>query len=212
MKKHLSTLVFMFLGYILPLVGAPFLLLDFKMIILLLACIVVFMTQPTFSIEAAQRDKQEDGNSILYIFILSIIAISAPIIEWAYFKPSPVVPAVFVGLGTLVLIIGVGLRVWSIKVLGEYFTATVQTKTDQKVIDYGPYRNVRHPSYLGAFIAFMGNAIILEAWAGLLIAFIAMSIAYNYRIKKEEETLLASFGKAYQEYQMRTKKLFPYVW
>ena len=211
MKKYLPTLVFILLGYILPLLGRVDLLLHYKLHLLLLACIIIFMTQPRLNIEEAQNQKATDQNSFFIIFILSLVGITAPIIEWAYFNPtvnglSGLVP------GLIILAVGILLRFWAIRILGRFFTLTVQVAQDHALVKSGPYALIRHPSYFGAFLAFVGSAIILEAWWGLLIAIIAMLIAYSIRIKSEEIMLVSTFGAQYERYQTETKKMIPFVW
>ena len=52
--------------------------------------------------------------------------------------------------------LGLLLRWWSFVALGKYFTVVVKTSEDQQVIDRGPYRVLRHPSYTGLRLAFVG--------------------------------------------------------
>lgn len=211
MKKYLPTTIFILLGYILPLLGRIDLFLHYKFQLLLVACIIIFATQPRLNIEEAQNKKATDQNSFFIIFILSLVSIIAPIIEWAYFKPevdglSGLIP------GLLILSLGILLRFWAIRILGRFFTLTVQVRQDHALVQSGPYALIRHPSYCGAFLAFIGSAIILEAWWGLIIAAIAMLIAYSIRIKSEETMLVDTFGKQYEKYQTETKKMIPFVW
>ena len=211
MNKYFATIIFMLLGYILPLVGRPALLLHYKLLLLLLACIAIFATQPSLDVKEAQSNKATDQNSFFVIFILSLVGITAPIIEWAYFKEnvngiSGLIP------GFLLLSFGIALRFWAIRTLGRFFTLSVQITAGHSLVRTGPYKLIRHPSYLGAFLAFVGSAVVLEAWIGLLIAIIAMLIAYGARIRSEEHVLVQTFGVQYEEYRMETKRMIPFVW
>jgi protein-S-isoprenylcysteine O-methyltransferase Ste14 len=51
--------------------------------------------------------------------------------------------------------------------LGRYFTVDVASQALQPVIDVGPYRLVRHPSYAGMLPALFGFGLALGNWAGL---------------------------------------------
>ncbi len=64
------------------------------------------------------------------------------------------VPARWVGC--VLLAAGLVLRVWSIRVLARFFTVDVKVHADHELIERGPYRWVRHPSYAGALLAFLG--------------------------------------------------------
>lgn len=211
MQKILPTVIFIVLGYILPLVGKIELVTHYKILILLTACFTIFLTQPSLNVEEAQAKQSTDRYSFFLIFILSLIGIVAPIIEWAYFKPD-LNDAQWLLLGLLILVLGILIRVWAIRTLGRFFTVTVQLVDNHALVKNGPYAFVRHPSYLGAFLAFIGSAIILEAWIGLVIAIVAMLIAYYTRIKYEEKALVQTFGEQYEVYQSETKKMLPFIW
>src|SRR5215472_14768979 len=57
--------------------------------------------------------------------------------------------AVF-ALALAIIATGVALRFSAVIVLGRYFTPVVMTRSGQRVVDRGPYRWIRHPSYTGA--------------------------------------------------------------
>lgn len=211
MKKLIHTVVFLVLGYILPLIFTPTLLLDPKMLTLMLACIIVFLTQPTFHVEEGIKQKEADKSSVFLILAFSVVSVAFPVVEWAYFSYYTGSP-LWIGLGSLFIIGGVFIRVWAIQTLGKYFTATVQISDDHQLVKNGPYQIVRHPSYLGAYMVFIGSSILLEAWLGGLIAAIIMIYVYHLRITAEEETLVKAFGKKYLDYRTNTQRLIPYLW
>ena len=112
--------------------------------------------------------------------------------------------------GFLLLGMGEGLRLYSVRVLGTFFTFTVATRPDQKVIETGPYRFVRHPSYTGGLFALFGILLMLTNWLSL-VAIAPALVAYAYRIRVEEKALLDGLGEDYRAYMKRTKRLIPYV-
>jgi isoprenylcysteine carboxyl methyltransferase (ICMT) family protein len=57
-------------------------------------------------------------------------------------------PAIF-AFAFLLAIAGIVLRWYAIVTLGRFFSMRVQTTSDQQVVESGPYRFVRHPSYTG---------------------------------------------------------------
>lgn len=211
MKKLAGTSLFIFLAYLTPLIGRPTLLLHYKILLLIAVGLTVFLTQPSLDASEVKKQKKADQNSIWYIFWLTILSIAAPIIEWAYFHPEQHKP-LWVLAGILVILLGLGIRIWAIRALGKFFTATVQIKKDQYLVQNGPYILVRHPSYLGAYLIAWGNAIILQAWIGLAIAAVLMFIAYTIRIRAEESALVNHFGSAYLDYKKQTKALIPLIW
>ena len=120
--------------------------------------------------------------------------------------------AVIIGVAVLLLVGGVALRVWAIRRLGIFFTVAVGIQHGHRVIQDGPYRFVRHPSYTGSLIALTGVGFLTFNWLGLILIVICTLLAYALRISVEEKALLAEFGSEYQEYSARTKRLIPAVY
>jgi len=59
-------------------------------------------------------------------------------------------------VGPALMWAGLALRIWAIVVLGQSFRATVEVDPGQRVVDRGPYRWVRHPSYTGILLVMAG--------------------------------------------------------
>jgi protein-S-isoprenylcysteine O-methyltransferase Ste14 len=115
------------------------------------------------------------------------------------------------GLGIVLLIAGIALRQYSIVVLGKYFTFDVAVQSGHSLIEIGPYRYVRHPSYTGALLTLLGFGLALGNWAGLAAALFCMACAYAYRITVEEAALNAAIGEPYRQYVTRTWRLVPFL-
>jgi protein-S-isoprenylcysteine O-methyltransferase Ste14 len=58
-------------------------------------------------------------------------------------------------------------------------------------------------------LTFTGIPLAIGIWSGTFFAIIVSMIVYQYRIHIEEEALLEAFGSEYEEYKIRTWKLFP---
>ncbi|MGH8030722.1 MAG: methyltransferase family protein, partial [Arenimonas sp.] len=72
------------------------------------------------------------------------------------------------------------------------------------------YRFVRHPIYTGLLLLFLGNAVMVGDWRGLLaVAIVLASFCHKYRV--EEKWMAARFGERYVQYRARTKALIPAV-
>jgi protein-S-isoprenylcysteine O-methyltransferase Ste14 len=95
--------------------------------------------------------------------------------------------------------------------LGRYFTANVRVQADQPVIDAGPYRLVRHPSYTGGMIMYLGTGLALTNWLSVLILAGMGALTYAYRVRVEERALATSIGEPYREYMQRTKRFVPFM-
>ncbi len=115
-------------------------------------------------------------------------------------------------LGFALLLSGAFLRVWSIVVLGRSFRTTVEVSHDQRVVERGPYKIIRHPSYSGLLLMCCGYGVADQNWLSLAIAVGLPLAALLYRIRVEEAALVSGIGREYQEYQRRTKRLIPGIW
>jgi protein-S-isoprenylcysteine O-methyltransferase Ste14 len=82
---------------------------------------------------------------------------------------------------------------------------------NQKVVDHGPYRYIRHPSYLGLFLIVIGIGLALHSWAGILVLLVMNGVAFGYRMHVEEKVLVSELGDDYVQYIKRTKRLIPYI-
>ena len=115
-------------------------------------------------------------------------------------------------LADLLLVSGIGIRIWAIRHLGKYFTVDVGIQQGHKVIQDGPYRFVRHPSYSGAVVALAGLGCLTFNWLGLILILLGTSVAYALRILVEEKALCEQFGAEYEKYTARTKRLIPRIY
>ncbi|HUK03019.1 MAG TPA: isoprenylcysteine carboxylmethyltransferase family protein [Steroidobacteraceae bacterium] len=107
---------------------------------------------------------------------------------------------------------GLALRWWAIIYLGRFFTVDVAVQADHHLIDRGPYRYLRHPSYSGSFMSFVGLAIGFSNYLSGLVLMAGWVIGMTKRISVEERTLRGAFGERYDAYIARTWRLLPFVY
>jgi protein-S-isoprenylcysteine O-methyltransferase len=115
-------------------------------------------------------------------------------------------------IGLSLFVGGIILRWYSIVRLGRFFTVDVSIAREHRLIDSGPYRFIRHPSYTGALIAFLGFGLSLGNWLSILLVTLPILGAFLCRIQIEESVLLESLGDDYRAYIRRTKRLIPFVY
>ena len=111
--------------------------------------------------------------------------------------------------GILAAFAGVLLRWSAILTLKQYFTLDVAILDDHRIVKSGLYRHIRHPSYTGFLLRYLGGGLAFANWLSLLIIFLPMMIAILYRIKIEERALTQAFGKEYVDYVRVTSRLVP---
>lgn len=113
--------------------------------------------------------------------------------------------------GIVLVYAGLAFRLYAIIVLGRYFTTSVTIVADQQVVEDGPYRFIRHPSYTGLLIMFLGFGLGSTNWLSLLALMGCALLGLSYRIRVEERVLQEHLGQRYQEYMRHTKRLIPFV-
>jgi protein-S-isoprenylcysteine O-methyltransferase Ste14 len=117
-----------------------------------------------------------------------------------------------VALGAVVFASGLALRAWAVRELGRFFKFTVVVQADHQVVDTGPYRLIRHPSYTGLLTIELGLGIMLGTWLSIPACLLPPLIAFAIRLVTEERVLARELGAPYRAYMARTDRLVPRVW
>ncbi len=115
-------------------------------------------------------------------------------------------------IGLCLFTAGLILRWWAIVYLGRFFTVNVAIAEDHQLIMTGPYRYVRHPSYSGSLLIFLGFAFCFQNLFSLLALLIPITAAFLWRIHVEETALRANFGERYAQYARETYRVIPFIY
>jgi protein-S-isoprenylcysteine O-methyltransferase len=114
--------------------------------------------------------------------------------------------------GVVLFAAGLIFRWWAIITLGRFFTVDVTIEKDHELVERGPFRMVRHPSYTGVLLAFVGFALTLRNWGAIIIVLVPIFVAFVRRMNVEEEALRGALGEKYVAYMGRTKRLVPGIY
>jgi protein-S-isoprenylcysteine O-methyltransferase Ste14 len=178
---------------------------------MIILCTFWFLSEVLINILTRSRRSEAtsfDNNSLGLIWIVILSSITLGIFI-AFNFPTFNEPGYFAGIFLIAL--GTAIRFFAIFSLKSLFNANVSIHHDHKLITTGIYSKVRHPSYSGSLMAFLGLGLTLGNWISLLIIFIPILIVFLYRIRIEEKALKDNFGEEYQIYSGRTKKMIPYI-
>lgn len=115
-------------------------------------------------------------------------------------------------LGLVLMISGIAIRQWAVAVLDRFFTVDVRIHPGQTVVERGPYRWVRHPSYSGMLVTFAGIGLALGNWAALAVLVAGPAAGLLVRIRLEERALLDGLGEPYRRFAAGRPRLFPRLW
>ncbi len=95
--------------------------------------------------------------------------------------------------------------------LGRFFSKRLNLIKGHKLVTHSVYKYVRHPSYTGSILFWLGLTLLLNSILGFM-AMLPSVILVLIRIPFEEKMLMNEFGQQYIKYLKRTKKLIPYVY
>jgi protein-S-isoprenylcysteine O-methyltransferase Ste14 len=115
-------------------------------------------------------------------------------------------------VGLILMGAGIAIRQWAVALLGQFFTTDVRVHPGQTVVERGPHRWVRHPSYTGMLITFVGIGLALGNWAALGALAVLPTIGLVYRIRVEERALLDGLGEPYRRFAASRSRLVPRLW
>lgn len=143
------------------------------------------------------------------VFLIAIALLSLPHIPlpWLYRPIAPYSLWMF-WLGAAITAAGLLFAIWARHDLGANWSRSVTIKQDHELITSGPYRLVRHPIYTGLLLAFLGSAIAITQYRGL-VALVLVFISLWYKLRLEERWMREQFGESYDAYSRHTSALVP---
>ncbi len=147
--------------------------------------------------------------SIAWIgFVVPLVWVATPVFAFADYPLEPVPLAA----GALLLVFGLWLFHRSHADLGRQWSITLDVREDHRLVTHGVYRRVRHPMYLALLFYSLGQALVLPNWFAGPFYLGAFLLLFALRVAREERMMLGEFGREYEAYMARTKRLVPGVW
>jgi protein-S-isoprenylcysteine O-methyltransferase Ste14 len=142
------------------------------------------------------------GNGSLWLAVSTLLARSG----WISLEAATLTVTL---IALVCLVLGAVLRVWGTAYIGSSIMSGSAMRGEQLVAS-GPYRSVRNPLYLGAWLLAMGGSILMPP-SGAIFFVLAFSIFILFLISAEERFLSARLGGVYQEYRHRVPRLLPRI-
>jgi protein-S-isoprenylcysteine O-methyltransferase Ste14 len=210
-KDLIFNLLLVAAAYLLPLIGTPERYSHAAPWLALAAAVVTLFTQPALTPQEMAARGTADRRSALWIFVTMFVAQMTAVLDFGYLqRGTPWGPLATSGL--VLAVAGLCFRIWSIRTLGRFFTSTVQVQAGQRVVNRGPYKLLRHPSYTGAIATAIGTCLVLGSPLGVLAVMAFVLPAYVHRMHAEERALTAQLGDDYARYARSTRRLLPFVY
>jgi len=125
---------------------------------------------------------------------------------------TPRFPLAVQAAALVTYVLGLALYVWA-AASNRYFTKVVriQPERSHSVATQGPYRYVRHPSYVGGILWGVAAAVLLGSWWALVVGGVGACLLV-VRTALEDRTLGMELA-GYSDYARRVRyRLVPGVW
>ena len=154
--------------------------------------------------------QSEDRGSMRLLWLSIVLGVGLAIFaQWVPSTRLLIPPSISRWIALALLLFGLTVRWIAILTLGRLFTVDVAIHSDHAVVQTGLYRVMRHPSYTGLLIAFLGLGVFFADWLSIIGLLVPITLGVLNRVAKEEQALLASLGTAYAAYCKRTKRFIP---
>jgi protein-S-isoprenylcysteine O-methyltransferase Ste14 len=157
-----------------------------------------------------RRERQQMHRSIQNIFsIVFLIGLLIPGFDFRFGWSN--VPVSLVIISDILIFLGY-MIIARVMEENRYASAIIEISIDQRIIETGPYKIVRHPMYTGGLIFILFTPLALGSYWALIPFSISTFLALILRIINEEKLLINNFP-GYSEYCQKTKyRLIPFIW
>jgi protein-S-isoprenylcysteine O-methyltransferase Ste14 len=147
---------------------------------------------------------------VYFLFTLALFVVAG--LDVGRFHWSNTVPL----WGQIAALVGFALafafNIWAM-VVNDFYSRVVRIQTDrgQVVVSEGPYRYVRHPTYIGTIVSWVCAALALGSWLALLPV-VLIAATFTVRTALEDRALQEELA-GYKEYAQRVRyRLLPGIW
>ena len=158
------------------------------------------------------NSKGLDKNSLNLIWIAIIVSMTSGVLIAVYWAAPIIKTNLLLYIGSALIVFGMLIRFIAIRTLGKFFTVNLAIHGDQSLIKTGLYKYIRHPSYTGSLLSFLGFGLSLNNWLSLIIIIVPILVTFINRINIEEKLLLEQFGSEYNEYKKGARRLIPWIY
>jgi len=141
-------------------------------------------------------------------FFCPLFWVATPALKFADY---PLHPVPF-SAGIVCLALGLWIFHRSHVDLGTNWSVTLELRDQHQLITQGTYHHIRHPMYLALLLYSVGVALVLPNWVAGPSYGVTFGILFALRVGPEERMMREEFGKDYEAYMARTKRVVPRVW
>src|SRR5579885_491380 len=155
-------------------------------------------------------DRRESGLLLLALLGLFVIPAVYALTGAPRAFDRPFIPAL-AWLGVAATVAALWLFRRSHADLGRNSSISLELRDEHALVKTGVYRLIRHPMYSSFFLLGIAQFLLLPNWFVGLAGIAGAAILYGFRVRREEQMMLESFGDDYRAYMRSTKRLVPWL-
>jgi protein-S-isoprenylcysteine O-methyltransferase Ste14 len=131
--------------------------------------------------------------------------IAVLVLQWVW--PLTMLPQpIAVSLGFLLLVPALALAAWGARTMHGAGTNISPLKPAVSLVTSGPYRFSRNPLYVALTVLYVGLALLLNSWWGVVLL-VPVLVALHWGVVRREERYLGlKFGDEYAKYRSRVRR------
>ena len=111
--------------------------------------------------------------------------------------------------GALLLFLGIAMLGAAHYHLDLSFHSLVVTKADQRLVQSGPYRWIRHPIYSAYLMNYLGGGLLAGNLVLTIVPTLLFGVLVALRVGPEEQVMVEQFGEKYLAYMKGTGRFIP---
>ena len=113
-------------------------------------------------------------------------------------------------MGMLIsMVVGYGLAFIGVGIFIQGWREVHRARQQDQLVTDGLYRFVRHPQYLGLFLALFGEGVVHWPTLFSVALFPLIVLTYFLLARSEERRMAEQFGDAYRTYRLRVPMFIP---
>jgi protein-S-isoprenylcysteine O-methyltransferase Ste14 len=123
-------------------------------------------------------------------------------------------PLRFPNLAAGIMTLGVSLWLFrrAHRDLGPNWSVSLEVRHGHTLVTSGVYAHIRHPMYAAFFAQATAQCLLLSNWIAGPAYLAAFTLMFGLRLGPEERMMRDTFGRIYEQYASRTKRLIPGLW
>ena len=96
--------------------------------------------------------------------------------------------------------------------LGRNWSVSLEVRDRHTLITAGIYRRIRHPLYAAFWLWAIAQALLLPNWVAGTAGLVGFGTLFFFRVGREEQLMIETFGEEYRAYMRQTSRIVPFVY